>query len=93
MKSEQLQATGGSIVRLAKYASIIFVLAAICGGICALYDYYMQFRGDDQKRESATRVESDTPSAAKQRFIFGGAIGTLVGAAYVGRCIARKEEP
>ena len=83
------------MVRLAKYASIIVVLAIICGGICALYDYYVQFRGDTrlERKESAERVVSDTPGSARRRFIVGAAIGAFFGALYVGRCIARKEEP
>ena len=83
------------MVRLAKYASIIAVLAILGGGICALYDYYMKFRGDTRldRQQSTERVDSDTPGAARRRFIVGGSIGAFVGALYVGRCITRKEEP
>jgi hypothetical protein len=83
------------MVRVAKFASIILVLAVIGGGIFALYDYYMQFRGDtrSERWDSAERVERDTPTATKRRFMVGAAIGAFFGALYVGRCITRKQEP
>ena len=83
------------MVRLAKYASIIIVLAVICGGICALYDYYAQFRGDSrlEREQSAERVKRDAPVAVGRRFIVGAAIGAFFGALYVGRCVARKQAP
>ena len=90
-----LKLPSNPIVRLGKYVSIILVLGGICGGICALYDYYMQFRADAhwERRESAERVERDTPAATKRRFVVGAAIGAFFGIVYVGRCIRRREEP
>ena len=82
-------------LRFLKFASIIVVLAVVFGGGFAFYDYVLQFSGRtrSQRERSAERVEKDTPLGTRGRLIFGAGVGAVLGAAYVGRCLLRKEEP
>jgi len=85
----------GPIARLTGFAAIILVLAVVGGAISLFYDYVMQYRGEtwSQREQSARRVERESTSAMKRRFIIGAGSGALVGIAYVFRCLRRREDP
>ena len=82
------------LVRLAKAASIIFIAAILSGLLYGYADYWRRFTSDTQlKRELAEeRLEKDSLPAANRRFVIGAALGTLLGSAYVFRCVLRRKE-
>jgi hypothetical protein len=85
----------GPIARLTGFAAIILVLAVIGGAVSLFYDYVMQYRGEtwSQRERSAGRVERDSTSVMKRRFVAGAGAGALIGVVYVWRCLRCHEDP
>jgi hypothetical protein len=92
---EHQRAKKGAIGRVVGFASIIIVMAVVCGLIVLFYDYVQRHRADtwSERERSRERVERDTVSAMKQRFVMGAAAGATVGILYVVRCVRRREDP
>ena len=88
-------ASSGWLTRILKFVSIIAVIAFLFGGIFALFDQVRQFTGDKRwkRDESREQVEQDTMPILKRRFLIGAGIGSMIGLAYVGRCLIRRQEP
>jgi len=84
-----------ALTRLIGFASIIIVLALVCGFVVVFYDYVRQHRAEtwSEREESRERVERDTTRAMKQRFAIGAGIGATVGILYTVRCVRRHEDP
>jgi hypothetical protein len=85
----------GVVGRIAGFASIIIVMAVVCGLVALFYDYVRKHRADtwSEREWSRERVERDTTSAMKQRFAIGAAAGASVAILYVIRCVRRREDP
>jgi hypothetical protein len=85
----------GWLVRTAKFASIIIVLALLFGGVFAIFDYVRQFTGNERwkRDESSQDVQQDTFPMLRQRFFIGAGVGLVLGLIYAGRCMIRKQEP
>ena len=85
----------GPGARLTGFAAIILVLAVVGGAVSLFYDYVTQYRGEtwSQRERSARRVERDSTSAMKRRFVMGAGSGALIGIVYVWRCLRRREDP
>ena len=85
----------GPIARLAGFAAIILVLAVVGGAVSLFYDYVTQYSGEtwSQRERSAGRVERDSTSAMKRRFVTDAGSGALIGIVYVWRCLRRREDP
>ena len=83
------------LIRAAKFASIIIVLAVLFGGAFALFDYVRQFTGNERRQRDQSRqvVERDTIPMLRLRFYIGAGIGSVIGLIYAGRCILKKQEP
>jgi hypothetical protein len=83
------------LIRAARFASIIIVLAVLFGGAFALFDYVRQFTENDRRERdrSSQAVERDTIPMLRMRFYMGAGIGSVIGLIYAGRCMIKKQEP
>jgi len=83
------------LARAIGFASIIIILAIVCGSVLAFSNYFWQHRGDtwSDRERAAQRVERDTTTAIKRRFMVGASCGACFGILYVVRCVRRKEDP
>jgi hypothetical protein len=83
---------GSMGTRLVKAASIIFVAAVLSGLVYGYADYWRQFteRSRFERERASERLEKDSLVATKRRFVIGGAVGAMLGLAYVVRCGMRR---
>ena len=81
-------------LRWLKFASIIFIMAVLFGGLAWCTNYYREYNHVRYNRTDALRETGDQViSSMKTWFWTGAGIGGGIGLIYVVRCIIKKADP
>lgn len=82
-------------LRWLKYLSLIVFPAAAFGLGFLFEDYFLESSGQtySQRQLASSRVQRDSITAMKFRFVIGACLGGGLGLVYVVRCISRHADP
>ena len=82
-------------LRWLKYLSLIVLPAAVFGLGFLFEDYFLESNGQTYRlrQRAASRIQHDSVSSMKLRFIIGASLGGGLGLIYVVRCVRRRVDP